>query len=601
MSFKSVFFKIFTKKQQISDEEVEKNSKYLRRFGKEIIKPNLPKIIIAIIFMAGFAATNAGTAWLIKPIVNNMFVVRDMKDVYKISSAIVGLSLAKGLSQYIYSSLLSAVSITVISTARYNLFKAFLKQDLTFFHNNPPGKLLSAINNEINAINNLATTVPINLGRDLLTFIGLVAVMFIQQPVYSLVIILAIFFIIIPIRVVNKKLKKYFAQTNSGLSSLNSRAEQVFSGIKEIKSYNMENREQINAQKILDNISKTQQKVRKVTMILPSTTELLAGLSVGAILMYGGYAIIHQNADPGTFFAFIAALLLAYQPLKRLSEVSTTIQLGLLGVKKYYKYLDNKPKVISSEKSIIADFKEVRLAFNNVSFHYTEKKPVLTNINFDIKPGEKIALVGRSGGGKSTIINLIERFYDPTKGTITINGVNIKDFSLLSLRKHIAYVGQDLALFDDTIYNNISYGNRKASEEDIYKAAEQANCTDFIENMPNKFATEIGARGIRLSGGQRQRIAIARAILKNAPLLLLDEATSALDSESEKAIQDALDHLMQGRTTISIAHRLSTIINADKILVIDKGHIIERGNHKELMEKEGFYKFLYNLQSMGNI
>lgn len=578
----------------------EKNKKYIVRFIQEIVKPNLPKIIIALIFMACFAATNAGTAWLIKPIINNMFVLKDMLDVYKMGFAIMALSFAKGISQYIYASLLASVSIKVIATARYNLFQSFLKQDLTFFHQNPPGKLLSAINNEVNAINNLATTIPINLGRDFLSFCGLVIVMFLQEPRYSLVIILAIFFIIVPIRIVNKKLKKYFATSNTGMADLNSRAEQVFNGIKEVKSYNMEIEEQKTTKNTLNNVSKTQQKIRKVSMILPATMEIFAGISVGAILMYGGYSVINKGADAGTFFSFIAALLLAYQPLKRLSEMSTTIQLGLLAIGRYYSYIDTKPKIITSNTSKIAQFNEVTLEFKNVTFSYTNNKNALNNISFIVKPGETIALVGRSGGGKSTIINLIERFYDPIEGEILINGENIKDFSLESLRKNISYVGQDLALFDDTIKNNISYGSENVTEEQIYDAAKHAYCLDFINDLSDGIDTFIGSRGVKLSGGQKQRIAIARAILRNAPILLLDEATSALDSESEKSIQQALEYLTKNKTTIAIAHRLSTIVNSTKILVIDKGTILEEGSHKELISKDGFYKFLYNLQAMEN-
>ncbi len=589
--------KLLAKFLKTSDEtEINKTSKYLSRFAKDIVKPNTKLILIALFFMMIFSASNAGMAWLIKPIMNQVFIIKEMSSVYRVSLFLILLTFLKTTAQYISTMFLASVSIRVISDARYNLYKKFLSQDMYFFHKNSPGTLMSVIINDVNSINTLASEIPINLGRDFLSFIFLVAVMLFQEPLYASIMLVSIVFIIVPITIVTKKIKSYFNQNNLGFASLTSHLEQVFNGIREVKSYNMEKKEINNVRNSLEGMIKFQLRIRRLSALLPSAMELLGGISVALILLYGGYAVINNGANPGTFFSFIASLLLAYQPLKRLTEVNVKVHMALLGLRRYYSFIDETPKILDKPNAKTLKTSSANITFKNVNFSYDGKQQILKNISFDALAGKKIAFVGRSGGGKSTMINLIARFYDPQSGDILLNDVNIKEYTSHSLREHISFVGQDVVLFDDTIYNNIAYSVDEAKIENVIQASKDAHCFDFINTFPDKFNTQVGARGMKLSGGQKQRISIARALLKNSPILLLDEATSALDTESERYIQIALQKLMENKTTFIIAHRLSTILNSDIILVIDKGQIIESGTHNELLKLNGMYTYFYNLQ-----
>ena len=597
--FKKLLFKIL---KTDNEKEVDSISVVLKRFSKDIIRPNLPTILLAVFFMSIFAATNAGLAWIIKPIINNVFVAKEARSIMYIGMGVIGITIVKSFSQYIYTILLFSVSVKVMATARRNLYRVFMQQDIPFHHKNSPGSLVSVTMNELNSMNTLATDIPINVGRDLFTFLGLLGLMFYQNYIYASFIIASIFIIIIPVRMIGKKVKKAFSKTNQGLGQLTSQLEQTLNGIREVKSYNKETREQERTEVIIQGLMKQQTKINRVSSILPPLMEIFGGVSIGLILIYAGYQVVFHGADAGVFFSFVAALLIAYQPLKRLSEFTVKIQMGALAVKRYYRFLDSEPKIQEVENPSELKVKKAEIEFKDVTFTYEndekdEKIKAIDNMSFKIEKGQKVALVGRSGGGKSTIINLIERFYDPEEGHVLIDNQDIKEVSIKSLRENISLVSQEVTLFDDSILNNIAYSKEHATKEEIEIAARNASCLDFINALPQGFDTLIGPRGARLSGGQRQRVSIARALLKDSPILLLDEATSALDTESEKAIQSALDVLMQNKTTIIIAHRLSTIINCDKIFVIDGGKIIEQGTHDELVQNEdSFYKYLYDLQ-----
>ncbi len=600
-----------------NEKDVDSTQIALKRFVKDIIYPNMPVIIISIIFMSIFAASNAGLAWIIKPIINNVFISQEAQSITTIGIGVIAITMVKSMAQYIYTILLFSVSVKVMLQARRSLYKVFVNQDISFHNKNSAGKLVSVTMNELNAINTLATDIPINVGRDLFTFLGLLGLMFYQNALYASFIVASIFVIVIPIKTIGKKVKISFTKTNLGLGQLTSQIEQTMNGIREVKSYNNEKREEARTEDIIQSIAKIQVKVNKLSSILPPMMEVFGGISIGLILIYAGYQVVYHQADPGVFFSFVAALLISYQPLKRLSEFTVKIQIGALSVKRYYSILDSTIDIKESESAKELQVTKAEIEFKDVTFSYNDfaekviptgentkiipkdKKIIkaIDNMNFKINEGQKIALVGRSGGGKSTIINLIERFYDPDRGKILIDSQDIKEVTLKSLRENISLVSQEVILFDDTIINNISYSKEEATEEEIMQASKNAYCFDFISKLPDGFNTLIGPRGARLSGGQRQRISIARALLKDAPILLLDEATSALDTESEQAIQKALDLLMKDRTTIIIAHRLSTIINCDQIFVVDEGKIVEKGTHTELVQNEGsFYKYLYDLQ-----
>lgn len=597
--FKKLLYKIL---KTNNDKEVDGIAKDLKRFSKDIIKPNLGAILLSIFFMSIFAGANAGLAWIIKPIINNVFVAKEARSIMYIGLGVIGITFVKSFSQYIYTIILFSVSVKVMAQVRRSLYKVFVTQDISFHHKNSPGKLVSVTMNELNAMNTLATDIPINVGRDLFTFLGLLGLMFYQNYIYATFIVGSIFIVIIPVRLVGKKVKKAFTKTNQGLGELTSHLEQTLNGIREVKSYNKELKEQERNNVIIKGLMASQTRINKVSSILPPLMEIFGGVSIGLILIYAGYQVVFHGADAGVFFSFVAALLIAYQPLKRLSEFTVKIQLGALAIRRYYGFLDSKPEIQEAENPVELEIKKAEIEFKDVVFSYenaenTEKVKAINGMNFKIKAGQKVALVGRSGGGKSTIINLIERFYDPDSGKVLIDNQDIKNVTIKSLRENISLVSQEVTLFDDSILNNIAYSKEEASKEEIELAAKNASCLDFINKLPQGFETLIGPRGARLSGGQRQRVSIARALLKDSPILLLDEATSALDTESEKAIQSALDILMQNKTTIIIAHRLSTIINCDKIFVIDGGKIIEEGTHDELVKNEdSFYKYLYDLQ-----
>ncbi|MDR2007498.1 MAG: ABC transporter ATP-binding protein/permease [Alphaproteobacteria bacterium] len=625
-----------------NEKEVNGISVALTRFMKDIIRPNMPTILVAIFFMSIFSATNAALAWIIKPIINNVFVDKQAQSIMFIGMGVIGITVAKSISQYIYTILLFSVSVKVMAKARKSIYHVFMQQDIYFHHKNSPGKLVSVTMNELNAMNNLATEIPINVGRDLFTFLGLVGLMFYQNALYASLIIASIFIIVIPVRMIGKRVKVAFTKNNVGMGLLTSQLEQTLNGIREVKSYNKEDREEARTGEIIDGLAKFQTRINRMSSILSPMMEVFGGISIGIVLIYAGYQVVYHGANPGVFFSFVAALLIAYQPLKRLSEFTVKIQLGALAVQRYYGFIDSRSLIKDAENPTELVVSAGEIEFKDVEFSYNpslgdvgdnayvpkkaknkknkknsiddndifqEAPPVakvvdtsklikaIDNMSFKIEPAQKIALVGRSGGGKSTIINLIERFYDVDKGEILVDTQNIKDVSVKSLRENISLVSQEVILFDDTIYQNIAYSKENSTREEIMDVAEKAACLDFINKLPQGFDTLIGPRGARLSGGQRQRLSIARALLKDSPILLLDEATSALDTESEKAIQKALDVLMQNKTTIIIAHRLSTIVNCDKIFVIDSGKIIEQGSHAQLIANpESFYKYLYDLQ-----
>jgi subfamily B ATP-binding cassette protein MsbA len=399
-----------------------------------------------------------------------------------------------------------------------------------------------------------------------------------------------------PIYKIGRKLRNLSFRNQEMAGKFNSQMSDTLQYSKLVKAYHCEEFEINRMAKIIDSIYKMGRKISKLSLISSPFVESLAGFGVAAVIWYGGMQVINGTTTPGAFFSFFAAMMMAYRPLKSISGMNSGIQLGLAAATRFYQSLDEKPKIVDKNNAI--DLQQVKgdIEFSNVNFHYQENQQTINNLNFCIKSGQSVALVGHSGGGKSTIMSLILRFYDPSSGKIILDGNNIADLTLKSLRSSMSVVNQEVMLFDDTILENIRYGKTNASEEQIIRAAKMAEADEFILALPQKYHTKVGQNGIRLSGGQRQRIAIARAILYDAPILLLDEATSSLDPISERLIKDALAKLMQGRTSVIIAHRLSTIMHCDKIIVIQEGRAVEEGSHRELLAKNGFYANLYHKQ-----
>lgn len=590
-------YALFAKLLKMPEADLRAGMKTFKRFSKEFIKPHWYFIVIAMVFMAIFSASTAGRLAMLKPMVNGVFGLKDMATVYKVSLFLAGITVTMAISQYIYTTLLATASIKIIHKARINLFDGFLAQDMKFFNKNSPGSLISVMVNDINSMNTLASDIPINIGKDFFTFLALFSYMMYQEPYYALILLAVIFLVIIPMRTVNQKVKKYIGNSNLHNANLMVSFEQTLNNVKEIKSYNTQAFEKKKVHGTLRHLRKAAFRIKTISTILPASMEIGIGFLIAGLVFYGGYSVINSGKDAGNLVVFIASLIIIYQPIKRLSEIHIKVKMGFLAITRYYLYLDQKPTIVEAKNAKNIDFtvENSQIEFKNITFSY-DKNPVFKNFNLQIPAKKKLALVGKSGGGKSTLVALISRFYDPQKGEITIGGHNIKDLSFNSLRNAVSFVGQDVVLFDDTIFNNIKYGSPNATEQQVIEAAKNAYCYDFIMATENQFQTQVGSRGIRLSGGQKQRVSIARALLKNAPILLLDEATSALDSESEQHIQKALEKLSQNKTSVVIAHRLSTIINSDVICVVENGDIVEQGTHNQLINKKGAYKYLYDLQ-----
>jgi len=401
---------------------------------------------------------------------------------------------------------------------------------------------------------------------------------------------------ILPIARLGKRMRKVSANTQQQIGEFATLLEQTFQGVRHVKAYGMEPYECSRMEKLVETVFDLSFKAQKVSARSSPIMETLGGAAITTIIIYGGSRVIDGASDPGSFFSFITALLLAYEPVKRLANININLQAGLAASQRVFTVLDIEPEIRDADDAKTLQVKGGAIQFKDVSFSYNNETTALRNISLDIEAGQTIALVGPSGAGKSTILNLIPRFYDINAGAITIDGQDIRDVTLESLRSATALVSQEITLFDDTVRSNIAYGRFGASDAEIEEAARHAAAHDFILQLENGYDTIVGEHGVKLSGGQRQRIAIARAMLKNAPILLLDEATSALDTESERHIQGALTELMKGRTTLVIAHRLSTIVDADKICVIQNGHVTEQGRHEELLALGGAYANLYNLQ-----
>ena len=568
----------------------------MSRLIRESIRPYIRWIGFAVICMALVAAATATSAWLMKPVINDVFVGKNEKLLWIISSAVFITFTIKGIANYGQSVLMSYVGQRIITDTQHRLYAHLTQMELSFFQNSPTGNLISRFTIDINMMRVAVSNALTAFGKDFLSLIGLVGVMFLQDWVLAALAFIIFPIAIIPIVRLGKRIRKVTINTQEELGQFTTLLEQTFQGARVVKSYSMEEYEKNRVREIAERIFILVFKSSRVRALASPIMESLGGVAITMVIAYGGYQVIHDNMDAGTFFSFITALLLAYEPMKRLANLNASLQEGLAGADRLFTLLDRQPTIVEKPDatSLIVTGGEIQI--DNIHFSYVTGKETLLNVGFTVPAGKTVALVGMSGAGKSTVLNLIPRFYDIDIGKIRIDGTDIRDVTLRSLRDAIALVSQEIILFDDTIRSNIAYGRQDASEDEIISAAKNASAHEFIMNMPDGYNTYVGEHGTKVSGGQRQRLAIARAMLKNAPILLLDEATSALDTESERNVQDALSKLMQGRTTLVIAHRLSTIMDADLIHVMDKGTIKESGSHTELMTKNGIYARLYQMQ-----
>ena len=568
----------------------------VKRLFKESIRPYLKWIILSLICMAGVAAATAASAWLMKPVINEVFVAKNETLLFPISLAVIFTFAVKGLSNYGQSVSISYVGQRIVTDTQHRLYEHLIEMELGFFQRSSTGSLLSRFTVDINMMRNAVSNALTGIGKDSLTLVFLVGVMFYQDWLLSLIAFFAFPIAIFPIVNLGKRIRAVTLDTQEEYGIFTTVLEQTFQGARVVKAYNSEDYEKARVRQIAERLFGLVFKSMRIRSLASPVMETLGGLAVALVIFYGGYRVIGQSMDPGSFFSFITALLLAYEPVKRLANLNATLQEGLAGAERLFAMLDLKPGIKEQPNARDLAIKNGEINLNNIAFSYVDEQKVLNNISLNIPAGKLVALVGPSGSGKSTILNLIPRFFDVDAGNITIDGYELREITFASLRKNIGLVSQEITLFDDTIKANISYGQPTASEEKITEAAKNALAHDFIMEMPEGYDTYVGEQGIKLSGGQRQRLAIARAMLKDAPILLLDEATSSLDAESESLIQQALFKLMKGRTTLVIAHRLSTIIDADLIYVVDKGEIVESGDHNTLIKNGGPYSRLYSVQ-----
>ncbi|MDX9860721.1 MAG: ABC transporter transmembrane domain-containing protein [Rhodospirillales bacterium] len=568
----------------------------MRRLLSDHVLPYRGWFGLAAVFMAVMAAATSVQAFLMQPMVNEVFVRRNEEYLWLVAGAVVATFLVKGLATYLQATIMAKVGLGIIADLQNRLYAHLARMDLAFFHAHQTGALISRFTNDINQMRAAVSNAVTSVGKDALTLIGLICVMFYQNWELAGISFFAFPVAIYPIARLGRRIRRVTANTQEETGLFMTLLEQTFQGIRVVKAYGMEEYEKSRVGRLVGTVRALQVRAESIRAMAHPIMETLGGVAIAVVIIYGGQQVIAGTKDPGSFFSFVAALIMAYEPMKRLANVNMSIQQGMAGAQRLFELLDIEPAIRErpDARPLVLDRGGVRL--EGVRFSYGAGVPALNDVSVEVPAGKTVALVGPSGAGKSTILNLIPRFYDVDAGRVTIDGADVRDVTFDSLHAAIALVSQEVMLFDDTVRANIAYGRAGATEEEIIEAAHHAAAHDFITALPDGYETIVGEQGVKLSGGQRQRLAIARAMLKNAPILLLDEATSALDTESERQVQTALSLLMKGRTTLVIAHRLSTVVDADLIYVIDGGRIVESGTHGGLLERDGMYARLYALQ-----
>ena len=569
----------------------------LKRLYNDYTKKYVKKILISVFFTILLAGSTSSVAYLLDPAIKQLFIEQKKHLILVIPGLIVLAFLVKGASLYLAKVIMIGVSVDVTRDIQIDAFNSILNADTKLIENKHSGKFISNLSNDVEMITNLVSTVILNLFKDSLTLIGLLSVMFYQNWKLSLFAIIMIPVATLAAKSLGKRIGKVTEQQMKRAGILNSYLMEILKNHKLAKIFQKESFEQIRAHKFVEDVKETSRKINVVFVRASPIMEILTGIMIAFLIYFSAILISKNELEVSNFFSFLAAMMLAYQPVRSLATLNIAVQQGLAGARSVLPIIDYIPEVQEKKNSSELIVDKGSINFEKVSFNYSQSGPkILNHIDLQI-PGKKMtALVGHSGAGKSTIFNLIPRFYDSNSGDIKIDGQSIYDSSIYSLRKNISLVSQDTTLFDDTIFNNIAYASKNASLDDVKRAAEYSFANEFIEKLPNRYDTVIGENGIRLSGGEKQRLSIARAILKESPIILLDEATSSLDAETESKIQKAIVFLTKGRTAIVIAHRLSTILNSDLIYVVDKGQIIDHGKHDELLKTSATYKNFYEKQ-----
>ena len=577
------------------------NFQILKRLYLEYTKKYLNKIFVALIFAIVLAGSTSSIAYLLDPAIEKIFLNKDKSLILLIPFFIIVAFASKGISLYGAKVIMISISEEIKKTLQMDMMKSLIKADTDFIEKKHSGKIITNLISDVNFMTALVSVAILNLFKDTLTLIGLLTVMFYQNWKLSLIAIIMIPLASFFANLLGKRITKVTTQSMDLAGVVNTYLIEIFKNHKLIKIFQKETYETARADKALTAHMSRAKKLNEIYARSSPVMEVLTGLMIAILIFYSGNLIIKDELGINNFFSFLAAMMLAYQPVRSLATLNITINQGLAGAKRILPVIDLKEKIIDNPKSEKIEIDKGNIEFKNVNFKYgDENKPVLKNMNLIIAGGKMTSLVGHSGAGKTTILNLIPRFYDPESGDIKIDNQSIYTKKLSSLRNEISLVSQETTLFDDTVLNNIKYANLDASEDEIREAAKLSYSHEFIESLQNKYDTLIGENGVRLSGGEKQRISIARAILKKSKIILLDEATSSLDSETEEKIQEAINYLTKDRTTLVIAHRLSTVLNSNKIYVIDRGEVIGEGRHEELIKNSDVYKNFYEKQIQKN-
>ena len=568
-----------------------------KRLYNDYSKKYLNKILISAFFSILVAGSTSSIAWLLDPAIKKLFIEKDQSLIILIPLMIILAFAIKGISLYLAKATMIEVGESIKKKLQYDMVKNLINTDTQIIDKKHSGKFISNLTYDVTHITNLLSNAILTLFKDTLTLIGLLIVMFLQNWKLALISIIMIPLASIAAKTLGKRIKKVATEAQEKSGFLTTYLVELFKNHKLIKIFQKEEYEKNRADKHLSQLKEKNQKIQTVFVRMSPIMETFTGIMIAILIFYSGKLMIKNELDINNFFSFLAAMMLAYQPVRALSTLNMVLNQGLSAASRILPIIDQQNQIKDNSRAQDLTIQNSEIKFKNITFSYEiNNGETLSSINMSFKGGKMTSLVGHSGSGKSTILNLIPRFYDAQSGDITIDDQSIYTATIKSLRQEVSMVSQETTLFDDTIKNNIKYARRDASDEEIYKVAKLSFCDEFINNLPNKFETVIGENGIRLSGGEKQRISIARAMLKQSSIILLDEATSSLDTETESKIQEALKILTRNKTTVVIAHRLSTILNSNNIYVIDEGKIIDNGNHDELMKKSGLYKKFYEKQ-----